>query len=122
MKTLPATALAWLALFAPAFADAYPVSGKWGVSASTEKGPIDCGKLRVINFNDGMRTDTGGGVPAFRNRTVRPESGSRYRIVDEFTTGQIANAHVNYTLRKVDADRIELDQQKGGLLKLRKCK
>ena len=68
LATVAATALS-----APAFADAYPVSGKWGVSTSSEKGPIDCGKLRVINFNDGQRTDTGGGVPAYRNRTVRPD-------------------------------------------------
>ena len=41
---------------------------------------------------------------------------------DEFTTGQIANAHVNYTLHKVDDDHLDMNQQKGGLLKLRKCK
>ena len=115
-------ALACTALAAPAFADAYPVSGKWGVSTSAEKGPIDCSKLRVITFNDGQRTDSGRGVPAFRNRTVRPDGPSRYRVVDIFTTGQIKNAHVDYTLRKVDADHLELTMQKGGLQKLRKCK
>ncbi len=120
---MPALAvLATVTLAAPAFADAYPVSGKWGVSTSTEKGPIDCGKLRVIDFNDGQRTDTGGGVPAYRNRTVRPEGPSRYRVVDEFSTGQIGNAHVNYTLRLADDDHLEMNLQKGGLLKLRKCK
>jgi hypothetical protein len=103
-------------------ADSYPVSGKWGVSTSSEKGPIDCGKLRVINFNGGQRTDSGGGVPAYRNRTVRPDGANRYRVEDEFTTGQIANAHVNYTLHKVDDDHLDMDQQKGGALKLRKCK
>jgi|SRR5665213_69422 len=115
-------AFASLALAAPAFADAYPVSGKWGLSTSTEKGPIDCGKLRVINFNDGQRTDSNGGVPAYRNRTVRTEGPNRYRVEDEFTSGQIANAHVNYTLHKVDDDHLEMNQQKGGMLKLRKCK
>jgi len=120
---LPALAvLVTVTLAAPAFADAYPVSGKWGISTSTEKGPIDCGKLRVIDFNDGQRTDTGGGVPAYRNRTVRPDGTDRYRVEDVFTTGQISNAHVNYTLRKIGDDRLEMNQQKGGLLKLRKCK
>ena len=128
MKTTPAYAslscavLACVTLSAPAFADAYPVSGKWGVSTSSEKGPIDCSKLRVITFNDGQRTDTGGGVPAFRNRSVRPEGSGRYGVVDVFSTGQIANANVNYTLRLVDADNLEMNLQKGGLLKLRKCK
>jgi hypothetical protein len=115
-------AAAATALATPAFSDSYPVSGKWGVSSSSEKGPIDCGKLRVIGFNDGQRTDSGGGVPAYRNRTVRPDGANRYRVEDEFTTGQIANAHVNYTLHKVDDDHLDMDQQKGGALKLRKCK
>ncbi|MCF8478255.1 MAG: hypothetical protein K9G60_14600 [Pseudolabrys sp.] len=106
----------------PAFADTYPVSGKWGLSTSGEKGPIDCSKLRVITFNDGQRTDTGGGVPAFRNRTVRAHGPSRYRVVDEFTTGQIANAQVEYTLHMIDDDHLELNMEKGGLQKLLKCK
>lgn len=115
-------ALAAMALSAPARADTYPVSGKWGVSTSTEKGPIDCSKLRVINFNGDQRTDTGGGVPAYRNRSVRPEGLSRHSVVDEFTTGQIRNAQVNYTLRQEDDDHLEMNLEKGGALKLRKCK
>ena len=107
---------------APALADNYPVSGKWGVSTSNKQGPIDCSKLRVISFNGNQRTDTGGGVPAYRNRTVRPENANKYRVEDVFTTGQIANAHVNYELRLIDADHLEMNQQMGGLLKLRKCK
>lgn len=111
-----------LAGVAPAFADTYPVAGKWGESASAEKGPIDCKGLRVIEFKGATRTDSKGGVPAYRNRTVRPDGPSRYRVVDEFTTGQIANAHVDYTLRQADADHLEMNLQKGGMLKLRKCK
>lgn len=117
-----AFAIVATALAAPAFADSYPVSGKWGVSTSTEKGPVDCGKLRVLNFNGQQRTDSAGGVPAYRNRTVRPDGTDRYRVEDEFTTGQISNAHVNYTLRKIGDDRLEMNQQKGGSLQLRKCK
>ncbi len=47
---------------------------------------------------------------------------SLYRVVDAFTTGQITNAHVNYTLRKVDADHVEMDMQHGATLKLQRCK
>jgi hypothetical protein len=122
MRKTILSAIALAALAAPAFADGYPVSGRWGQSASAEKGPIDCGKLRVIGFNDGTRTDSKGGVPAYRNKSVTPDGPMRYRVVDEFTTGQIANAHVNYTLRQVDADHLELNMQPGGMLKLQRCK
>jgi hypothetical protein len=116
------SALMLAALAAPALAETYPVSGKWGQSASADKGPIDCGKLRVIEFNGEERTDSGGGVPAFRLRSIETEGTSSYRVVDEFTTGQISNAQAVYTLKKIDADRIELNMTPGGLLKLQRCK
>ena len=123
MRKTILSAMLLAALAAPALAaDAYPVSGKWGQSTSSEKGAIDCSKLRVIEFNGDQRTDSKGGVPAYRNKSVSPEGPSRYRVVDEFTTGQISNAHVNYTLRQVDADHIELNMQPGGMLKLQRCK
>ena len=120
--TIAATLLVVVSATAPALADNYPVSGKWGVSDSPQKGPIDCSKLRVIGFNGNQRTDSNGGVPAYRNRTVTNVGMHENRVVDEFTTGQIANAHVEYTLRQPDADRLEIVMQKGGTLKLRKCK
>jgi hypothetical protein len=116
---LPAMLL--LALAAPAMAGTYPVSGKWGQSNSSEKGPIDCNRLRVIEFNGSTRTDSKGGVPAYRNKSISA-SGSSFRVVDEFTTGQIRNGSMNYTLTQTDADHIELNMQPGGLLKLQKCK
>ena len=119
---LPALVCAAFVLALPAQAGSYPVDGKWGQSASAEKGPIDCGKLRVIAFNGGQRTDSGGGVPAYRNRTVQSSGAGQFRVVDEFSTGQIGNAHVNYTLRLVNADTLELHLEKGGTLRLRKCK
>lgn len=128
MKTSPVTVgtacalLAFGLLAAPAFADAYPVTGKWGVSTSTKKGPIDCSKLRVISFNGEQRTDSGGGVPAFRNRSITRDGADRYQVIDLFTNGMIKNGNVNYTLHQVDADHLELNMQKGGLLKLRKCR
>lgn len=106
----------------PAFAGSYPVSGRWGQSTSTEKGPVDCGKLRVMSFNGDQRTDSGGGVPAYRNRTIQTAGAGQFRVVDEFTTGQIGNAKMNYTLRVVDAETLELQLEKGGTLRLRKCK
>ena len=110
------------ALAMPAMAGSYPLSGKWGQSASTEKKPIDCGNLRVIAFNGSQRTDSKGGVPAYRNRSVEAAGGGQYRVVDEFTTGQIGNAKMNYTLRVVDADTAEMNLEKGGTVRLRKCK
>ena len=117
---LPAVLL--IALAVPAQAATYPVSGKWGASTSSEKGPIDCSKLRVIDFKGDHRTDSKGGVPAYRNKSVTPEGGSSYRVVDEFTTGQISNARMNFTLSQRDTDHIEMNMQPGGLLKLQRCK
>jgi hypothetical protein len=116
------SALILAALTAPAFAAGYPVSGKWGQSAGTDKGPVDCSKLRVIEFNGEERTDSGGGVPAFRLRSIEAEGTSSYRVVDEFTTGQISNGQAIYTLKKIDSDRIELNMTPGGLLILQRCK
>jgi hypothetical protein len=116
--------LAALACAAPALAATYPVSGQWGESASSAKGAkgaIDCNGKRVIGFNGNQRTDSKGGVPAYRNRSVTP-SGSSFRIVDEFTTGQISNARTSYTLRQIDADHLEMTQQGGSVLKLQRCK
>ena len=116
---LIATVLTLLAV--PALADTYPVSGRWGQSNSSEKGPIDCSRLRVISFNGDERTDSNGGVPAYRNKSISA-SGSTFRVVDEFTTGQIRNAKMSYTLTQTDADHIELNMKPGGLLKLQRCK
>lgn len=110
-------------LFAvPAQAGNYPIDGRWGVTASMQKGAVDCSRLRVIAFNGNQRTDSGGGVPTFRNRSIRQNGSREFRIVDEFTTGQISNAQARYTLKILEPDRVEINQRPGGLLKLRKCK
>ena len=110
-----------LALAFPAAAANYPVAGKWGVNPPPPavKGPVDCSKLRVIAFNGDQRTDSKGGVAAYRNVSVTPAGGG-YRITDQFSNGQVANAHVTYTLRVVDADHAEMQQ--AGTLKLQRCK
>jgi hypothetical protein len=110
-------------LAAPVQAQVYPVEGKWGQSASPEKGPIDCtGNRRVIEFIGNQRTDSDGGVPSYRNQSVRPEGPTSYRVVDEFSTGQISAGHTTYALRKIDADHIEMDMQDGSSLKLQRCR
>jgi hypothetical protein len=114
---LPAMLLCALAM--PALADSYPVTGAWGQSTSSEKGAIDCAGIRVITFNGNQRTDSKGGVPAYRNRSVTG-AGSDYRVVDVFSNGQVNDAQVAYTLRKVDADHIEMAMPSGSL-KLQRC-
>ena len=52
------------AMVLPALAGTYPVSGRWGQSASTTNGPIDCTSKRVIAFDGDQRTDNKGAVPA----------------------------------------------------------
>src|ERR1700745_996408 len=116
---LVATALAMLA--APALGDSYPLSGRFG-PGSSDKGTIDCSGKRVIAFNGNQRTDSKGGVPAYRNKSVTADGASRWRVVDEFTTGQISAAHTTYTLQQVDDDHIGMDLQPGGALKLQRCK
>jgi hypothetical protein len=111
-----------LLLAVPAYAQVYPIEGRWGQSSNAEKGAIDCSGKRVIEFNGDQRTDSNGGVPAYRNQSVTPEGPSSYRIVDEFSTGQISAGHTSYALRKIDADHIEMNMQDGGSLKLQRCK
>jgi hypothetical protein len=111
-----------MTLATPAFAASYPVSGKWGQTSSSEKPPVDCSKLRVIEFNGDTRTDSNGGVPAYRIKSITAEGSSAHRIIDEFTTGQIRNGSIRYTLRQIDADHIEMNMQPGGALKLQRCK
>ena len=102
-----------------ALADFYPVQGRWG-AGQPSKQPVDCSKLRVIAFNGDQRTDSRGGVPAYRNVSVTPSSGGS-RVVDEFNTGQV-RARAIFTLRQVDPNNVEMNQQPGGLLKLQRCK
>ncbi|HEY0224647.1 MAG TPA: hypothetical protein VGC38_09050 [Pseudolabrys sp.] len=116
------TLMLLIALAAPTFAAGYPVSGKWGQSSDSQKGPIDCGKLRVIEFRGDQRTDSNGGVPAYRLKSVSVDGPSTYRVVDEFSTGQINNARLGYTLTQLDPDHIEMNMTPGGRLKLQRCK
>jgi hypothetical protein len=119
-KTIP-LALLFAALAMPALADSYPVNGQWGQSSSSGKGAIDCSGKRVMTFDGNQRQDSNGGVPAYRNKSVTQEGSSSYRVVDQFTNGQVNNGSVSYTLRQVDPDHIEMQQQQGGTIKLQRC-
>jgi hypothetical protein len=116
------SALLFGALAAPASAATYPISGQWGQTPAGKQGTIDCAGKRVIAFNGNQRTDTGGGVPAYRNHSIIADGPSQYRVVDEFTNGMVSDGYVNYTLRVVDNDHIELRLQQGGNLTLQRCK
>jgi hypothetical protein len=121
MRTTILTALLVTALAAPALAQSYPVSGRWGESTTSEKGPIDCTDRRVIEFSGDQRTDSTGGVPAYRNKTVQSAGPSNYRIVDEFSNAQVSAGQSEYTLRKIDSNHIVIDQS-GIAVNLRRCR
>ncbi len=121
MRTTILAVLLLSALAFPAQAQVYPVEGKWGQSAGTEQGAIDCTNKRVIEFSGDQRTDSNGGVPAYRNKSVVSDGSSSYRVTDEFSTGQISAAQSSYTLKKVDPDHIEMNMD-GGTVKLQRCK
>jgi hypothetical protein len=102
-----------------AVAQSYPVTGKWTYEDTGGDGPAkECGK-RYMDFRGERRFDTGGGVPDYRNRTVT-QDGDNYSLVDEFNTGQIS-ARLNYNIRRVDNDRIELKLPANKTVKLRRC-
>ncbi len=106
----------------PALADDYPVSGRWGVVSGGGDGPIDCSGKRVIEFNGVQRSDSKGGVPGYRIKSVTANGQNEWRVTDQFTTGQIRNGSMSYTLRQTDADHLEMNMQRGGALKLQRCK
>jgi hypothetical protein len=122
MRTAILTALLVTVIATPALAQSYPVTGRYGESNGSEKGPIDCGdNRRVIDFMGNQRTDSNGGVPEYRNKSVQSVGQSDYRIVDEFSNAQVSAGHTEYTLRKVDSDRIVMNQS-GTALNLQRCK
>lgn len=122
MLARTAVLLLVLMLSAPALADDYPVQGKWGVSDSASKGPIDCAGKRVVDFRGDQRTDTGGGVPSYHNGSVISDGSSGFRIVDQFSNGQVQGGTTTYHLRQNDEDHIILDLQMGGTVELTRCK
>ena len=121
MRAIALACLA-VALACPARADTYPVAGRFAVGGWTEAGRIDCTGLRVMTFGGRWRRDTGGGVSTFVNRSVARIDEHSFAVVDEFTTGQVYYANAMYDLYIVDADRLLLHLQPGGVLKLQRCR
>jgi hypothetical protein len=102
-----------------AVAGSYPVSGRWTYEETSGEGPApECGR-RYMEFVGERRFDNGGGVPDYRNLSVI-RNGAEYRLVDEFNTGQI-RARLDYTMRLVDSDHIELRLPQGKTIALRRC-
>jgi hypothetical protein len=114
--------IALIALSTPALAGSYPVNGRFGVVTSFTDKPLDCAGKRTIAFNGDQRTDSNGGVPAYRNRSVEADGAARWKVIDIFTTGQISNAQAIYTLRAVKDGQLEMTMQPGGMIRLQKCK
>jgi len=65
--------------------------------------------------------ESNGGLPEYRNKSVQSVGQSDYRVIDEFSNAQVSAGHTEYTLRKVDSDRIVMDQS-GTTLNLQRCK
>ncbi len=61
-------------------------------------------------------------MPAYRNVSVTAQGQTAFKIVDEFSNGQVNRGKVTYTLTKLDKDRIELKLQPSGTLTLQRCK
>jgi hypothetical protein len=102
------------------FADSYPVSGRWTYNYSPEKGPAKQCTPPRMEFRGERRFDMRGSVPDYRNVSVTPAGASRYRIVDRIFNGQV-RGHVDYTLRMIDRDHMELMLTSGGTVRLRRC-
>ncbi len=120
MRRLILSATLAAAFCAPAQADRYPVAGNWGQSSSSAKGAIDCAGKRVIGFNGDQRTDSNGGVPAYRNYSVTSDGPAQYRVVDAFSNAQVFDGRTTYTLKLIDSDHIVM-QMRDGTLKLQRC-
>ena len=114
------TAIA-LACSAGVAAADYPVSGKWTYEKASDPGPAKTCTGRTMEFRGAQRLDTGSSVPQYRNVSVSPSSSSLFAVVDEFFNVQ-ARGRVEYMLRIIDKDHIELQlQRSGNVVPLRRC-
>jgi hypothetical protein len=116
----PVTAMAGILIASAAFADDYPVSGKWTYDNPTAAGPADDCGARYMSFEGNVRRTTVGGVSFFNNFKVEQIGNTRYRITDQFDNAMISARQV-YTLRVIDNDHIEIDLSAGPTIQLRRC-
>lgn len=115
--------LCLIALAGPAAAeDSYPVSGRWTYDDAAAPGPAPDCKAPAMEFRGAQRLDSGGGVPAYRNKSVEQDSETSYRVVDEFNNVQ-TRGRVGYTLHIRDKDHLQIDYDQGGKsVVLRRCR
>jgi hypothetical protein len=116
--------LSLIALASPAgwaAAEDYPVSGRWTYGDAAAPGPAPDCKEPIMEFRGAQRLDSGGGVPAYRNKSVEQESQTSYRVVDEFNNVQ-TRGRTSYTLSIPDKDHVQIDHDQGGKsVMLRRC-
>lgn len=110
-----------LASITPAIAAGYPVGGIWTYDYSPAKGPAAICNEPQMSFAGERRFDGGSGAPDYRNISVTTDGPGRYKVVDQVYNGQV-RGHVDYTLRIIDADHIELAFSLGGETLLRRCR
>jgi len=111
-----------IALTAPAgwaAGDDYPVSGRWTYGDAAAPGPAPDCKEPAMEFRGAQRLDSGGGVPAYRNKRVEQDSPTSYHVIDEFNNVQTRGT-TSYTLRVPDKDHLQIDQG-GRSITLRRC-
>lgn len=90
-----------------ASAETYPVSGDWTYENAEEIGPAKtCGK-KIMRFEGNVRSDTGTAAPKYKNISATRNGPGNWKMVDEFYNLQTWG-RVQYTLRIVDQDHIEL--------------
>jgi hypothetical protein len=103
-----------------AHADTYPVSGTWTYERANQAGASkDCGQ-KIMRFDGNIRHDTGTSVPDYRNRSLTQDGEDTWHVIDDFYN-LLQRGRVSYSLRRIDADHIELQFDRGGSSLLRRC-
>jgi hypothetical protein len=75
-----------------------------------------------MEFQGNYRRDSGGGVPDYRNGSVARTGPTSFALRDQFLTAPNVRGHVDYTLRLIDQDHIEIRIPSAGrTLLLRRC-
>jgi hypothetical protein len=123
MRTSITASLAALAVVlaaGAAYADIFPVTGKWTYDNPEEPGPAKVCGSRTMRFQGEQRFDTVGSASDLRNVSVVQSGLQSYQVVDEFFNAMI-RGRVYYTLSILDPDHIEIKLDQGGTFLLRRC-
>ena len=123
MRTTITASLAALAVVlaaGAAYADVFPVTGKFTYDDATEPGPAKVCGSRTMRFQGEQRFDTVGGASDLRNISVVRTGLQAWQVVDEFFNAMI-RGRVTYTLSVTGPDHIELKMATGETILLRRC-